>query len=1253
MSKLALMAGVFVSLSAVTAKAEDAYWTWDNVSDGTDVLTASDLLNAENWDSKVVPENSSANVLFRRNASTRALNAWRFVQLSRAATFFHMDGDATFNYDLSRKNTVVLSDYPITTTGGQTFSYIWVYADIIPQSFLDQAFICGSLQVEPMANLSFNLGSVFLLDHYANAAGGTRTNPLTATGGLSISWNSGYMLAPRGSVAPTTSRWQASAGSPFLKPVPATDGVRDLPVGTLVSQGGQEAGFLKRIFPDGSIELSQSQSVDGEVDLTFAPLEVNVYQRNTTFNSKAGGLLLPLVHSSADKFVFELDGITLNSDKTMTLDCPYSGMLPGVIRIHDGSAMSGTVKAKSAHFEFASASSPEKEGLPNAHLVLAEAGDKVTFSVQSGVEASVGDLNALAGTIVKGGPGCLNLSTVNGVTDSTGSLVVEAGELDLAAGLLVSHITVRSGATLRIHGDLAYPAVDLRMDAGARVEGEGLLSVPAAENVQQGSFGAGVKVRVIGGDGEVRDSAPVGTLDAVKATNPAFWVDVRSSAMTVAETIGGTDYISRIDDVRKESDSDDYMYATSASGRLYPSIVRNPERKKTVDGAQVIEPGSVSHLYFPGCNAKVDGTESVNNTYELVWNRGLNSIRAIFTVQCLDANNGGGQILGITKEYADTLALKERSAFLRASIADYSMPMIWPDNFVEDDARLLVRDARCYQNGEASSVLDGYGFLANQVSVGSGGAYKIDWSPITTDIHLAGPVAANCFTYQSGGDSCRNGRKRLCEILIYTRPLSESERLSVEQYLMGKWQNCDVSYSRCDSKGISVNAAGGLNLAPAEGETAYVREVSGAGTLSKYGQGTMVIDGLNDSGAGLNIAEGRVRVRSRRADESLVPSGAYLHVDATKKETMEFASPDESDVRVKNWNSVNATTGERPFQHWMQTVYPVYCENQTQNGLPLVDFGNAVSGTGYEDGKNIPCFRFEDSVNLRTVAIMQDTRKSGGSLASSCSSWGSDGLFRGNWAQNYTANPPITSSTPIFGGGESDDLYKYSIAYRMRLNGEEIDAFTAGYTGGEDILSFVGYRPFHAWTFSIDAGYGYAGGGQMLGEYLLYERGLSQNAVQDLEAYLRKKWKGLDTPGYVPAQAARAHVSDGAVLEVYGGAPLTVGALSGTGRIVGSLSLLEGATLEVVVDSDGSVGALSVEGEVDLSSGGCVSLVGDWVKKLSPGRHVLLSADSILPGEANAWTVVNAPDTRICTVSVQGNSLILECARKGMVMIVR
>lgn len=174
-------------------------------------------------------------------------------------------------------------------------------------------------------------------------------------------------------------------------------------------------------------------------------------------------------------------------------------------------------------------------------------------------------------------------------------------------------------------------------------------------------------------------------------------------------------------------------------------------------------------------------------------------------------------------------------------------------------------------------------------------------------------------------------------------------------------------------------------------------------------------------------------------------------------------------------------------------------------------------------------------------------------------------------------------------------------------------------------------------------------GGLKYGEIILYPRMLSAKETARVEAYLARKWSGIETPGYGAAKTESLAVAEGATLSVLG-LPVETARLSGGGTVDGDVKLTAGGVL-AVDSSDGgdSVPALEVNGTVDFSAAGTVEL-SEEAARLAPGKHLLVTADeAVLP--ASGWTVLGGRGKYDYSVSVADGSIYLAVSRRAVILV--
>ena len=197
----------------------------------------------------------------------------------------------------------------------------------------------------------------------------------------------------------------------------------------------------------------------------------------------------------------------------------------------------------------------------------------------------------------------------------------------------------------------------------------------------------------------------------------------------------------------------------------------------------------------------------------------------------------------------------------------------------------------------------------------------------------------------------------------------------------------------------------------------------------------------------------------------------------------------------------------------------------------------------------------------------------------------------------------------------------YPYAYRFTLDAVSCNPHTTSLSGGFQVASYSGIEKFGSKGFSYHHGGSWiVSGGEQFAEYMIFTNGLTDVQTDLVAAYLRKKWFGVDTPGYCDAAASNVTVASGATLRIVGGGTMTAQSLSVSGgSIEGDLTLSSGGELVVTVLPDGSVEPAQMDSAISLS-GATIRFVGA-TQALSLGRHTLVQSAAISAGGMVACTV--------------------------------
>ena len=1198
-----------MSMAVSAAPTSTATWDYTKDTGNTTPATAADWFTASNWDVDPAPNGSEW------KAVLTGATDMRYISIDRPLTLGALT-PTLYDYYYGVKGTVLMSDYPITLDNpdkAYNISGGRIFADIVSESNEGTANATELDGRVNFGNLFYLAGGTAYhrLDRYATSSNPLRTDDFTVKG---IYRGSGhiYTTGPRKGTA-HDGTWTVTAGSPF---VTRTGTTPKIAVGAVVTCGDVfPAGtFVRRVFSDTVIELSAAASASaasGDKTLSFAAI-TPVTRIAIPELQMCTWVLTSTAWQQPDA-----DGDFRVSVSSLVATASYpmpfapritaSGMHPATLVIHDAAyrRLNGSdyhlnaqyiqLRLGKCHLEFAETGRDgARSGLPQGAACSEGSVDQTTqITVTNGIDAAIGLVTNFYTTIVKDGGGSLELGLTNDVARNTGTIVVKEGTLVLPEGSWVKTVAVSNGATLKVLGGTFEPE-KIILEPGVTLAGDGTVVIQDISLVNRLTYEGNVRVRVKGGSGEVLTAPP--TYEVVG--DPAFWVDAsQTDKMTFAGE--GSLEIMRIDDVRKTAADDGYMFATN--------VVRCPVLVKNGDGTP-------SHIYFE----RNTSAASMDEVRELVWDRPITNMYAIFMV--VDANpSGRGQFLGSTARLKTAVGGRV-SDFVHDPGTGWYGPVFYPGN--SGAYQLGVINGPFYLNGIRRHPFRGYLYSGGQVTVRASG--NTVYTPQVVESHPLLTAASDCFCTDSSLYN-RNGDKRLFEMIVYTNALTYTERVAVCGYLMKKWINCDVNYGvqtndLLDVVSLTAGPGGGYDVAA--GEALYVKGVAGVGTLEKAGDGTMYVETLADANVSVAVSgNGTLDVRSAVATVDGLPSDPVFRMDASRTDLMTTSTVSGVANAVTKWKSAHdGTTQWSKFSN--STNPPVYRSGQL-NGMGMVDFGPVRIVPN--DHKDTSGFQYTRVNSMRSVFMVENTAQGGTSIVGDTGSWSFNGLMRHGWylsrngSTYYYGDFTDPANALVYENGGTRYTCIRGDGARVRRNGEWINTGTAGWTGGNDQLSFVSYVDISSDSFSMNQGYGYYSGGGMLGEYVAYSRGLCDQDALKVEAYLRKKWFNADTPGFMPAVVSNLTVAANATLNVSGGSPITVnGALSGGGTVSGSLVLASTATIDVPVAGQ-TVQAVTVSGTVDLSNGGTVRLIGD-ARGLN-GDYVLVSCPSLVAGVPSGWTL--------------------------------
>jgi hypothetical protein len=430
------------------------------------------------------------------------------------------------------------------------------------------------------------------------------------------------------------------------------------------------------------------------------------------------------------------------------------------------------------------------------------------------------------------------------------------------------------------------------------------------------------------------------------------------------------------------------------------------------------------------------------------------------------------------------------------------------------------------------------------------------------EVMLTDHGRANAFCFDRVASRNRAGGQRLCEVILYTRALTDAERVQTQAYLGRKWFNRTLRAEPGSSEmhQVVAKASTPVNVQVSGGTRLTLDAVAGDRRVEIGGGGTLELKNAALSSASLVLRDGTLELPAAAGvpvPDHCPISNAFFHVDASADGTVMT-----DDVgRVLEWRDVryseNGLCAKAPPPPATTAHYPEF-RSQGLNGLPLVDCGALYSGK---------CLLWNHTnTNIRTVFVVY------GSLVDDLSAF----------LIGDCGNPPVYGSTPHFHRGIDGSVW-YNGAHSVFVNAP---AFVNGRVienGQKFVLPetpsvFSAVAADNSGTptasaFAVDRwrpdNLTWRTGGSTLAEIVIFTNRLSYSERREVEAYLMRKWLDQPAPGYVLADGSRAGLSglevratNTVALSVSGTGTVSVPDVSGLGDVykTGEGTLLIGDT---------------------------------------------------------------------------------------------
>ena len=502
MDRLSLVLSLTAALASSTVFGTSGTWkVREGVgTGGTNWATWED---AANWEGGTLPSGTvSADGKATLPTDPVYINSTNGITLPRiSAAVWTPD-----SYSVIRSDSAF--DVTYTGSGSSDYSSIQGFCLYAPWSFKGKGGTGGSSGVDFCGDctgfsgtMDINESSRYRFDLYANSSSATRSYPkmfhidspiVRVKGGKALEF-----IAPQGSDMDVVGTWSQTEGSPFLSRVGAEHA---LCAGTTVTGTGIPSGtFLKRIFPDGTIELSQSAtSTVAANELTFASFSPDISASVSRIRSippssgTAAAVIRAEKYRAKDKARFVVPAISANDDtaaangfKINTLD----GFVPATLVMGTNILRVTTYELGNCEIEFTGTGLTDDNDFGKCTFRIPAAETTARILADDGVATELGVFTNRVGTLVKSGAGTISIGLPNDArANSAGAIVVDEGTLEIrgseSGDNYVPTLTVKAGATLRIPDGLFCGTFNA--EEGAVVEGGVLVCDTVAASVLSG-----------------------------------------------------------------------------------------------------------------------------------------------------------------------------------------------------------------------------------------------------------------------------------------------------------------------------------------------------------------------------------------------------------------------------------------------------------------------------------------------------------------------------------------------------------------------------------------------------------------------------------------------------------------------------------------------------------------------------------------------------------------------------------------------
>lgn len=526
------------------------------------------------------------------------------------------------------------------------------------------------------------------------------------------------------------------------------------------------------------------------------------------------------------------------------------------------------------------------------------------------------------------------------------------------------------------------------------------------------------------------------------------------------------------------------------------------------------------------------------------------------------------------------------------------------------------------------------------------------------------------------GDETSFGNKeergsRYAEVILYTRELTERERVATRNYLRRKWFGAAAA--------PLPDAAGEVRLptlavasgtAVQAGRPLAVAKLVGEADFAKRGDARLTVTACTAYTGTVSVAAGELRLTG---DAAVAPppcaDALVLRLDANVG--VETTTDDDGVETVTRWNDATGNGWAAVPGTYGVKGQPVLqgCARLGRSAVYLSAENQVYMSFVNSDGTNATV------AGVRSAFWVMDTSEGGGWLLAGGKGTGTTQNLNFHRGGDGTAT---NVANALLLGYHSQTSLRNASWY---VNGTAVAATAERtLTGGWDLIE-MNMADANAEATSAEGlasdGRSLHGGGnyersgaQTIGEVLLYNRALTEDERLAVEAYLRAKWHVPTTPdasGISVALAPGGRLDLGnrrrPLESLTGSGTVTNGCVSvaalcptGTLTVAGDVCLMDGGTWTVRFDGAAS-SRLAVDG--CLSVGSALTVAVEGLDNPMPlyGQDIPLADFGSVSGatKANlrAVTVTGLPKGWPARVFVRGQTVYLRLGRRGACIIIR